>query len=144
MNVGERTYKYERQTYYPGLKAIDGKLWDEFVYRNPTAFLSVKYNVHLGNPSADPNAEAKLRASGAFEVMQWCIDVLAWDGTDYTIIEIKPDARAGAIGQALAYRALAIGEGLVPDTTRALVLTDNLSPITERAAQLLGVGILVP
>ena len=136
----KRPYKLEHG--YPGLRLRDEVIWDAFILANPSAFQSVAYDVHVGEPAANAQERVRMMAIGAYEVSQWCVDVIAWDGSKEYVIEIKPNAGAGALGQALAYCELLVEAGLVGPSAVPVVLTDVISPITEQAARLLGVLIL--
>ena len=129
---------------YPGMRPRDEVIWDEFVRLNPSAFDYVYYDVHMGEPTSDPREKQRMLANGSYEVSQWCVDALAIAGEVEHVIEIKPNAGAGALGQALAYVKLLQAEGRVSDKAVPVVLTDVLSPITEQAAKALGVIVIVP
>jgi len=135
---------YTRQMSYKGLRPRDIVIWESFIKRFPDAFDFVWYDTVLGDPTRPGDDEAAMKAGGAYQVMQWRIDVIGSKGDFLYIVEIKPDALAGALGQVLAYKALLINEGRISPDVRCMVLTDSLSPITEKAAGLLGVTILVP
>jgi len=129
---------------YAGMRPRDEVIWDQYVENNPDAFTWVMYNVHVGDPVADEQYRHAMVANGAFEVGQWCVDVLAFDGTKEYIIEVKPSAGASAIGQVLSYLKILQHEGRVSMQAVPVILTDNISPITELACKLLGVHILIP
>lgn len=139
----EMRQPYRIQHRYAGLRLRDEVIWDAFILANPSAFVSVAYDVHVGEPCTDAKERARMTATGAYEVSQWCVDVLAWDGKREYVIEVKPNAGAGALGQALAYRELLVLEGRVSPQAVPAVLTDIISPITKQAAQLLGVLLLI-
>lgn len=137
-------HPYERLLKYPGMRPHDQVIWEQFILNHPNAFHTVYYDVHLGNPADDPDKEMEMRANGGWDVSQWCVDVIGVADNYTAVIEVKPGARAGALGQAIAYRALLADEGLIKGNTVPMVLTDELLPVTMRAAQLLGVHLLVP
>ncbi|MCI0619653.1 hypothetical protein L0Y40_01290 [Candidatus Wolfebacteria bacterium] len=128
---------------YPGMRPKDEALWDEFVNNNRDAFDDCYYDVHIGEPEADPRKKSAMLATGMYEVSQWCVDVVARSGDAIYVIEIKPDAGPGALGQALAYKKLLVLEGKVPKNAIPLVLTDSISPILQKAADELGVLVWV-
>ncbi len=137
----DREYPYEKLPKYPGMRPADVWIWERFIDQAPKMFATVQYDVHIGDPCTDQIAHDAMRASGSFEVSQWCVDVIAIQNKVPWIIEIKPDARAQAIGQVLAYRALLMHEGRVSTNSHMLIITDNASPITKKAAELLDVLI---
>lgn len=132
------------RNYYPGLRPNDQKIWDELLIAQPGLFDEVWYNVKLGDPVRRENDRNTMIATGAYDVTCWTIDVFARKDSDYYVIEVKPDAKANAIGQSLCYRELlrvyyGFEGNIIP-----VVLTDDPSPITEQAAALLGVTVLTP
>ena len=139
-----KEYEYKLLAKYPGMRPKDEVIWDDFVHSNPDAFDRVWYNVHIGDPATHLHNEEEMIASGAYDVLQWLVDVVAEIDGVFIVIEIKPDARAGALGQALAYKELLIAEHRIPPSSKATVITDELQAITEQAALLLGVQLLIP
>lgn len=129
---------------YDGMGPNDEVIWDSFIMANPSAFDFVYYNVHIGRPTDDPVIEQTMRRNGSWEVSQWCVDVLAFASGKPYVIEVKPNAGAGALGQALSYTRLLQAEGFIGEDAQPIVVTDNLSPITEQAALQLGVIVAVP
>ncbi len=139
-----KEYPYKLMHKYPGMRPQDVIIWDEFVKRNPQAFQRVWYDVHMGDPLTDAPLHGGGQETGAKDVSQWCVDVIGDTGRQFWVIEVKPSAMANALGQALAYRGILVSEHRVPRESIAVVLTDELIPITEQAAKLLGVMLIVP
>ena len=137
-------HEYDRLAKYPGIRPHDAAIWEEFIRSRPDYYDFVYYDVKIGRPRVDGMSEQEMKWSGAWDVAQWRVDVIGQGPYGIDIIEVKPGALAGAIGQTLAYRALLQHEGLIPDDANCKVLTDQLVPITEQAGKLLGVEIIVP
>lgn len=144
MIVVPQKFPYKLNDKYPGMRPGDEVIWDEYIQKHPDAFKEVYYNVALGDPF--PNEEEKIPAiaNGAYEVSQWRIDALAESEDAIAVIEIKPNAGAGALGQALAYVKLIQKEWDLQKPVYPVVLTDRISPVMEQAAKLLGVAVIVP
>ena len=126
------------------MRPKDVVIWDQFIHNNPDTFLRVWYDVHIGDPVGKNTDHKEMHASGMYDVSCWCVDVVAEASNNFWIIEIKPDALAGALGQALAYTALLEKQNLFHKPIVPVVLTDSISPITLEAAGLLKVGLLTP
>lgn len=139
-----KPYPYERLIKYPGMRPLDQIIWEQYIIKHPHAFHTVYYDIHIGEPSTDKREETEMRRTGAWEVSQWCVDVIGVSDDLTAVIEVKPAARASAIGQALAYRALLVEANMLSGNVVPMILTDELLPITERACRLLGVHVLVP
>lgn len=137
-------YHYAPLHKYPGMRPKDVAIWDQFLITHPDTFTHVWYDVHLGDPIANEKEREDALRSGMYDVARWCVDVVAADKNNFWAIEIKPNAGAGALGQALAYAALLNAERKSNPPIRPAVLTDTIAPITEQAALLLGVTMLTP
>lgn len=137
-------YPYKSLHKYPGMRPRDVVLWDQLLVSQPGLFRRVWYDVHIGDPAADHTKVTMMKESGMFDVSCWCIDVLADAGDAYWVIEIKPNAAGGALGQALAYTALLQKEWQLDKPVRPAVLTDDIAPITQQAAAALGVALFTP
>jgi len=126
------------------MRPSDVAIWDAFILSHPDAFHRVWYDVHIGDPISDEKERQHMIDSGMYDVSCWCVDVIADDGSEYWVIEIKPNALAGALGQALAYTKLLEKEKHFDKPLQPAVLTDNIAPITQQAAMLLGVPLFTP
>ena len=129
---------------YEGMRAGDEVIWDQFVKNHPDFFLSVWYNVPLGEPYKTEEEIAEAKANGAWEVSQWRIDVLGETADAFVVIELRPHADARAIGNVIAYSKLLEQEWGVVKPVVGVVLTDQISPILEKAAALCRVRVMVP
>ena len=129
---------------YPGMRMGDEVIWDEFVKNHPDFFLSVWYNVPLGEPFPDEDAAIEAAANGALEVSQWRIDVLGETADTFVVIELRPHADARAIGNVIAYSKLFEKEWEPVKPVVQMILTDQISPIMETAAALCHVRLMVP
>ena len=140
----EQVYPYKLLPKYPGLRPRDEIIWDSYIESHPGVFKACYYNVKVGDPVEHEALRKGMLASGLYDVARWNVDIIAWDGTRIYVIEVKPDAMAGALGQAIAYRALLMQEGRLNVTAIPAVLTDNPSTILLQAAHLMGVEIMIP
>lgn len=137
-----KSHPYKSMTKYPGLRPNDEALWDQLLIEQPGLFDEVWYNVKLGDPVAIEDQRRTMKAVGMYDVSCWVVDIIARKGDVLYVIEAKPDAKAGALGQALAYSKLLPLEYNVEYRIVPTVLTSDPSPITDSAATLLGVFIL--
>lgn len=129
---------------YPGMRLGDEVIWDEFVKNHPNFFLSVWYNVPLGEPYNNEEEKAEAKENGAYEVSQWRIDVLGETADAFVIIELRPHADARAIGNVIAYSKLLEKEWEPVKPVVGMILTDKISTIMETAAALCHVRMMVP
>ena len=129
---------------YPGMRLGDELIWDEFIKNHPDFFLSVWYNVPLGEPFSNEDEKVIAKANGALEVSQWRIDVLGETADAFVVIELRPHADARAIGNVIAYSKLLEKEWEPVKPVVGIILTDEISPILETAAALCRVQVMVP
>ena len=127
--------EYLRLTRYPHMSPADIDLWDRFIERNPARFSRVWYDVHVGEGGETPEDCGYRDAACWWDLTRWRIDVVAEDGENFYIIEIKPNANAKALGQANAYAILFEDEHKPLKPVVSVVLTDSIHPNTERIAK---------
>lgn len=137
-------HPYKLLPSYEGMRPKDVAIWDTFTQNNPHMFDWVWYNVPVGDPVAHEQDRPEYRANGMDGVSFWRVDVVGFKGGMYYAVEVKPNAGAGAIGQALIYAAF-LRENL-PAGTKVwpTILTDDIAPITAQAAIMLRVIAITP
>ena len=128
---------------YPNMARHDGALWERYLKTSAHLWRGVAYDVRLGgqeiqDPQATP-AEKEMWLANTAER----IDVVADRGDEHWVIEIRPNAKLGALGSAIGYVLLGQRE---PWTTLPLVpavLTDNISADVRWVADQLGVQVII-
>lgn len=91
---------------FPHLLPVERKLWVRFLSSHPGLFDRFDYDVHIGAgvmPSAKPGDPY---ARNFRDLTQKRIDVIGWEGSEPTIIEIRERADLGVIGKLVAYGKL--------------------------------------
>ena len=102
----EPIYPPTRQAHYPHLSALDSQLWDNYLALGDHGYLSVQYDVPVGEPidaslltlPKNLYMEARLSAHR--------IDIVATAKDHIDIIECKPRAGTTALGQLIIYSQL--------------------------------------
>jgi len=91
---------------YPHMLPYEAELWDRFLRVRTPLFVSIEYDVHVGDaPEPSPTLPDYLR--GMFQsVYKHRIDAVAHDPDRIYVIEVKPRAGLSALGQVLAYKFL--------------------------------------
>jgi hypothetical protein len=128
---------------YPNMARNDAALWERYLKQSAAVWRAVTYDIRLGGQEVtDPNATE-------LEKYMWRkntaerIDVVADRITEQWVIEVRPNAKLGALGSAIGYVLLGQRE---PWTTLPLVpavLTDNIAPDVRWVADQLGVQIII-
>lgn len=90
---------------YPHLLPGEIEIWERFLAKFPDMFDSFAYDVHVGEAEVLYPGEPKYQKL-AEALLKRRIDVVATRNGEKSIIEIKPDAGATALGQVLFYKAL--------------------------------------
>ena len=126
---------------YPHMRPQDVAIWNRYILANPDRFKQVFYDYHLGENCDHGENETECVGCGFHDVCRWKCDVIAYgDGIIYTI-EIKPDAGAKAIGQAIVYKTLFELQEKPNVPIVAVILTDTIAPLTKLIAHAHGVEL---
>jgi len=128
--------------HYPHFEKHDAVIWERFLDVYGAQFEQVAYNVALGGvrleqEDIDPAARAGWQYTTALRP-----DVIALRGQDVWLIEVKPSARASALGQALCYAVMAERDGAWSLPLVACVVTDQTTPDIRYCAAQLGVRLV--
>ena len=99
--------------HFPGLVAIESRLWRTWLVEHEQDFDRFEYNVHVGEGvniaprvlEDDPVLQEKIRKQFR-EATQKKIDVVGFQGPAMTIFEVEEKAGTRALGQLLTYREL--------------------------------------
>jgi hypothetical protein len=126
---------------YPGLLPREGAILRAWLQTHEPEFNAYNFNVKLG-PGSDPGprfsdeqraeaiANSKLRA-----------DVIAWQGPQATIIEVKENAGTSALGQILTYGVTWAMEHPTDPPPLLRLVTDRLQANVAAPLQAHGVTV---
>lgn len=118
-------------------------IWERFLAAYGDLFKSFDYDIHLG-PGAELPDDAPdwvIRQSQA--VSRDRVDVVGHRGDAIWIIEIKPRAGKGAIGQLIQYRRQYIEELAPARPVRMVIVCERVAPGVQATCDNLGIGIIV-
>lgn len=107
------------------MKPADVHLWEKFIKANPGFFDSVDYDFHVGDPPEWMDTKRDDFAKKEVRLYQKKIDVVGFIDELIWLIEIKPQAGSGALGQILSYRKLFLDEYDLEDTLRLGIITNE-------------------
>lgn len=128
---------------YPNMARHDAALWERYLKTAAHLWRGVTYDLRLGGQEvSDPDASETEKYMWRKNTAER-IDVVADRGAEHWVIEVRPNAKLGALGSAIGYVLLGQRE---PWTTLPLVpavLTDNISPDTRWVADQLGVQVII-
>ena len=136
-------FPYELRYWYPHMMPADVKLWERFIAKFPNAYDSVEYDVKVGSaPEFDTIVSPETKGDD-INLYRRKIDVVGFRGASIDIIELKPRAGTGAIGQIVGYAKLYTREFNPPEPVNRLIITDQLLPDMEFLASSAGVRLVV-
>lgn len=128
---------------YPNMARHDGALWERYLKASAHLWKAVSYDVRLGGQEVtDPDATETEKYMWRVNTAER-IDVVADRGSEHWVIEIRPNAKLGALGSAIGYVLLAQREPWTQLPLVPAVLTDNMSPDTRWVADQLGVQVII-
>jgi hypothetical protein len=128
---------------YPNMARNDAQLWERYLKASGQLWHAVSYDVRLGGREiVDPDATEQEKYTWKFNTAER-IDVVADRGSEHWIIEVRPNAKLGALGSAIGYVLLAQREPWTHLPLVPAVLTDNIAPDVRWVADQLGVQVII-
>ena len=116
------------------MRTRDQEIWARFIEKNPNRFFRVWYDWHVGEHQCFGETCDNCESVGWYDLTRCKIDVVAEDDKAIYIIEIKPNAGAGAVGQALEYAQFFREDEKPRLPVIGVVLTDTINKNTARFA----------
>jgi hypothetical protein len=129
--------------WYPHMARRDAAIWERYLQQSKELWQGFAYDVAVGGivVEATDADEATLRGYQYSTAQR--IDVVGNRGTEHWIIEVRANARVGAVGAAVGYTLLAQKESWTELPLVPAVCTDNISPDVRWVAEQLGVQLLI-
>lgn len=137
------TVPFEKRYWYQHMKPLDQAIWERFLEKFPDAYDSVQYGVRVGTVPEFVAGHDDIAMQKQAEIYQREIDVIGFKGDQIDIIELKPRATTSALGQVNGYRHLYMRDYSLPETPKAIIITDELLPDMGLLADQAGVQIIV-
>lgn len=129
------------QSKYPGLPVAEQLVWRAFLAQHGGEYDNFDYNVRLGSGVTPPDSIVEPWRSASIAASKPRGDVIGWQGSTPTIFEIERYAKADAVGQILAYRAVwEAANTSAASPNLALVCSDH-SPGIEPALEEHGITL---
>lgn len=136
-------YKYERRYKYPHMSPADTTIWEKFMDSFPTRYNSVDYDFALGGTPLSSEQIETISDANMLRLWQKRIDVISEQEGETHIIEVKPNAGPGALGQVLSYKELYKQYVNPEKKCRAILITDRQQPDMAMLAANMGVELFV-
>lgn len=136
-------FAYEILQKYPHFNQSDAVIWSRFVSRYPDFADSVDYDVICGSGHDLPDTLGPTYQSDAKYLGSYKIDVLAHREKVHYIIEVKPNAGPGAIGQIITYAVLFDFYDGTDEVVKPVLITDFERPDVRKVCERFGVEFFV-
>ena len=129
--------------WYPNMAKRDAVIWERYLRHQAINFRGFAYNVALGGMvKEDPEATPEELTGFQYSTAQR-IDVVADRGSEHWIIEVRHQARIGAVGSVMGYTMLALREPWTELPLVPVVITDNMSPDVRYVAELFSLQVFI-
>jgi len=99
-------FAYEVLSKYPHFNPADAVIWTRFILAYPDFGDSVNYDVCCGSGPDLPDSIKPEWAANAQYLGRYKIDAVVYRGSVHYVIEVKPNAGLGALGQIISYAIL--------------------------------------
>lgn len=121
----------------------DEEVWRRFLMAHADRFLGFSYNIAMGGtryalPDADEDDVRAWQYKTALK-----IDVCAITADEVWVIEVKPEAQAGALGAVIAYTLVAERERLFDRPTHPAIVCAYVQPDIQWCCDRLNVSVIV-
>ena len=128
---------------YPHFLAADTDVWTKYLNDPVAPITEVWYDVHVGNaiktlPGADAMTERIAAGIGRKR-----IDVVAHVRNGFWVIEVKPVASMGALGQILTYAQLFVKEYQVDGEIWPVIIADDVDEDMKIQFDAMGVVVIL-
>ena len=113
---------------FPHLLPLERPIWARYLAGTSEEFLSLVYDLHLGEGAPVDEAWSEGTAAIVAAVSRKRVDVIGETAGAVIIFEVKPRAGMGAMGQLLNYRELYLKEHRVRKPVRMVVVCERVEP----------------
>lgn len=112
----------------PHMSSQDLPLWDKFQDKFGKEFIGFHFDAALGTPSEVPAGTDPSMAKMWTRLTSKRIDAVGVKSDSYSIIEVRPEAAAGALGTILTYRAAWFKDPPDNKPTEFIIVSDIFDP----------------
>lgn len=138
-----QTYEYKKQGWYPHMMPRDVEIWERFLRFFPDMYDTVQYDVEVGTVPGFVEDIHMAEGVNMGSLYKRKIDVVGFKTDQIDVIEVKPRASTGAIGQVKAYRDLYVRDYNPRVTPKCIIVTNVMLPDMNELAAREGVLLVV-
>jgi hypothetical protein len=99
-------YPAKKIGWYPHMLPNDIAVWERFLDKHGNEFKGFEYDVHVGGIVERDPGWSEVTFVMASELYAKRIDAVGYKSDSITIIEVKPEAGVGSVGQLVTYMDL--------------------------------------
>lgn len=136
-------YKYEKRYWYPHMGPQDIAIWERFIAANPGRFDYCLYDLPVGAGADLENSDIEDGTKFKEYLTKYKCDVIAFKDGIPTIIEVKPRAGLGSIGQTINYADLYIEYVDKEARPGMMIVTDELRSDMDWLCENRGIELVV-
>ncbi|MBA7635001.1 hypothetical protein ES703_42601 [subsurface metagenome] len=125
------------------LLPLERPIWARYLASTTEEFLSLVYDLHLGEGAPVDPAWSEGTAAIVAAVSRKRVDVVGETADSIIIFEVKPRAGMGAMGQLLTYRELYLREARPTKPIRMMVVCERVEPDVPRVYGQYGIEIAI-
>lgn len=130
------------RTHYPHMLKEDNAVWSKFLDRNFERLQEVWYDVRVGQAVNMDDSATEMEKRIARGLTRKRIDVVGWDGGSYWVIEVKPYASMGAIGQVISYARMFADEYVIKGRVVPVIVCDETDQDLLKEYEELGILVI--
>lgn len=125
-------FEYKLMNKYPHMSKADSEIWNRFITKYPDMFTQVQYDFHVGDAPPFNTLTDDGEDLNQDMLYRKRIDVLGYKDDKVFIIELKPNAGLGTIGQVKGYKMLFDDEKWSNKESIPMIVTDSMGADTQR------------
>src|SRR3990167_1897934 len=136
-------FKFEKGNWYPHMSATDRLIWERFIDKYPDTYQQVQYDFHVGEAPPFNTLMDDGEDLNQDKLYRLRIDVVATNGKDIDICEIKPKAGPSSIGQLRSYATLYERDEIPLGKIGKVLITDVEMPNMDYLCKAEGVKLII-
>lgn len=138
----EGRFPYGKLVKYPRMGPEDVAIWERFIALNPNYFDTVDYDYNVGRGADLPNPTSDAVVGNYNFLTQKRVDCIGYRANEVTLVEVKPRASLGALGQIIGYRELFVRGNPTVSVDRLMIITDMCDGDMETVAKAQGIQVI--
>jgi hypothetical protein len=128
---------------YPHMFPGDIAIWERFLQKYGSRYLRFDYDIKVGSIPNFPSGYDPYIYRMGEALWKKRIDVVAVDGFNAYIIEVKPNASMGAVGQVLSYAKLYEAEYKPGLPVVPMIVTDNPDKDLSKLCDIFNIRLVI-